>query len=227
MKGKTQVLTIEDLSFNAEFYPRFKTSWLTVYQYAMAMKSGSVFPDVVVGVLNGKMYVVDGWHRIEALKLLGEKYVRAIVKTYNSEAELFADAVRLNAAHGRQLSVQEKARIIDKLKTYNFTLEQISEIIRVPVDKIERFTVKVVTLPNGTKIYMKSIVEQITREKPEIAAEIKQELFNVRNIQTLLTQLKDVLESGVFPIHDEKVKALAVEVYGLLGEILQLKTLSL
>lgn len=224
MKGKVQVVAIKDLVFDSELYPRFKTNWLTVYQYAMAMKSGSVFPPVTVGILNGKKYVVDGWHRIEALKLLGEEYVNAVVKHYESEAELFADAVKLNVTHGRQLSVQEKARIIDRLKEYNFSLEQISEIVRIPVDKIERFTVKVVTLPNGSKMYLKSVVEKAVKDKPELAVGIRQDMFNVRNVQMLLVQLKDLLESDAFPLHDEKVKALAIEVYSLLGEVLQLKT---
>lgn len=217
---RKQTLRIADLVYESEYYPRMKTSWLTAYQYAMAMKSGCVFPRITVGNFKGKFYVVDGWHRIEALKLLGEEYVEATVKNYSSEAEMFADAVRLNTTHGRQLSVQEKARIIDKLKSYNFSLEQISEIVKVPVDKIERFTFKVVVAPNGSKVYLKSIVEKLG-EKEVVGVE--QERFNVRNVQNLLNQLLDLLRNGLFPFEDGAVRELAVEVYSLLREGLKLE----
>ena len=221
---KHSVVKISDLTFDRELYPRVKTSWLTAYQYAQAMKSGSVFPPIVAGKFKGKLYVVDGWHRVEAVRLLGEEYIEAIVKSYDSEAELFADAVRCNSVHGRQLSVQEKARIIDKLQSYNFTLEQISEIVKVPVDQIARFSCKVVVTPSGQKIYLKSVVENAvkTEEKPLTAVE--QDKFNVRTVESLLQQILDLLRSGLFPFADEKIRALAVEVYSLLGEGLQLKT---
>lgn len=219
-----QVLAIKDLVFDSNLYPRIKTNWLTVYQYGMAMRSGALFPPITVGTLHDKKYVVDGWHRVEALKLIGEEYVQAVVKNYKNERELFADAVKLNANHGRQLSVQEKARIIDRLLDYNFSLQEISEIVHVPVDHIQRFTLKVVNLPNGSKLYMKSIVENAVKDDLTLAQKIKQDIFNVRNVLLLLAQLKELLESGAFPLDNDNIKALAVEVYTLLGEILQVKT---
>ena len=218
---KIKVLKISKLILDSNIYPRFKTSWLTAYQYAMAMKSGSVFPEVIVGRLKGKFILVDGWHRIEALKLLGEEYVRAIVKDYDSEAELFADAVRFNVTHGRQLSVQEKARIIDKLESYNFTLEEISEIVRVPVDKIKRFKFKVVTAPNGSKIYLKSMTEKALTDK-DLAVKVNQELLSVRDLESLLKQLIEVLKCGVIRFDKGNLRGLAVEAYSLLGEALKL-----
>lgn len=223
MRGKIHVLKIKDLIFDLNFYPRFKTNWLTAYQYAMAMKAGSVFPPITVGVYKGKHYVIDGWHRVEALKTLGEEFVQAVIKKYPSEAEMFAESVRLNASHGLQLTPREKARIIDRLESYHFGLEQISEIVKVPVDKIARFKTKVVVGPNGQKIYIKSVVERAVKGDEKLALKVNQDSFNVRDVTFLLKQLLELLRSGVFPFDDPKVQELAMEVYSLLGEGLKLK----
>ncbi|MEM2351944.1 MAG: ParB N-terminal domain-containing protein [Thermoproteota archaeon] len=222
-----RVVNIDELVLDDSVYPRFKTSWLTVYQYAMAMKAGSVFPPVVVGVFDGKMYLVDGWHRVEALKMLGERYVQAQIKEYRDVRGMFADAVRLNIAHGRPLSVHEKVRIIDKLEDLGFTPKEISEITRIPVDKIERFKIRVVRTVDGRKIYLKSIIEKAlggeTVEKFNAAPEVNQGVFNVRDVTTLLEQLAELLRSGLFPMENDRVRELAVEVYQLLAETLGVK----
>ena len=216
------VLKISDLVFDLNLYPRLKTGWLTAYQYAMAMKAGSRFPPVVVGRFKGKLYLLDGWHRVEALKLLGEEYVDADIRDYKSYRLMFADAVRLNATHGRPLSVQEKARIIDKLEELKFTPKEISEIIKVPVDKIARFKFKVVTAPNGRKIYLKSVVEKTVKDENAIA-KINQDKFNVRNVQQLLEQLIVLLKAEPAIFEDEKVLELALQLYEVLAERLKLK----
>lgn len=91
---KEELVKIVDLVFDSELYPRMKVAWFTAYSYAQAMRSGKEFPPIIVGVLKGKRYVVDGWHRVEARKLLKEEYIQGMVQNYASEKLLFEDAVR-------------------------------------------------------------------------------------------------------------------------------------
>jgi len=220
---KRKLLKISELKFDEDIYPRVKRNWLTAYSYSQAMKVGDVFPPIHVGIFQGEKYVVDGWHRVEACKLLGIENVEALVKNYKSKREMFADAVRFNAKHGRPLSVQEKVRIIHKLEELKFTLKEISQIVKVPLDKIERFKVRVVRGVNGKPIYLKSIVAKAkATEKAKVA--VDQTLLSVRDVYSLLEQLIELLESGALSFReDEKLRGLAVRVYGLLGEQLELK----
>ena len=211
-----KLLKIVDLVCEEKLYPRIKLGWLTAYQYSQAMKSGSEFPAIVVGSFEGKMYVVDGWHRIEAKKLLKEEYIQATVKTYESFKDMFIDAVKLNATHGRPLSVQEKVRIVELLKQYGIEKEQITEIVKIPFDKIERFSERAIVKPNGTVEYLKSVTAKSGVEDAE------QDSFNVRSVESLLVQLAELLKSDSFAFA-EKVQGLATEVYSLLGEKLKLK----
>jgi len=216
--SKTQkLLKISDLTLDLDLYPRIKTAWLTVYQYAEAMKAGSVFPAVTVGKLKGKLFLVDGWHRVEARKLLKEEYIEAIVKQYEGKREMFVDAVRLNSVHGRRLSVQEMVRIMYKLEKWHFEPEKIAEIIKVPVDKIEMFRVRTIIGPNGKPLFLKAITA-----KAGIDQSVNQGLFNVSSVANLLEQLVLMLENEMLVLDDEKVKELAIKVYSLLQERLGL-----
>lgn len=219
---KTQVLKIAGLKFDPELYPRLKVGWLTAYQYAQAMKAGSVFPPIVAGRFSGQLYVVDGWHRVEAKKILGEEYVEGVVKEYKSREDMFVEAIKLNVSHGRPLSVQEKVRLIKKLEDLNFSLEQISKIVLVPVERVEVFKARAIVGPNGKPIYIKSAVARAV-ETPEEAAGVDMSRFSVRNVADLLEQLIELLESDVYPFDNKRVKELTVRLFSLLQDKLELK----
>lgn len=215
---KQELVKISGLVFDEKLYPRTKIAWMTAYTYAQAMRAGREFPPINVGNLKEKQYVVDGWHRVEARKMLKEDYVQANVKGYASRRDLFADSVRFNNAHGKPLNVQEKTRIVDLLKGMKFELKEISELTMIPLDKMTLFDNRVLTLPNGSKIYLKSMSARSV-ESPE---EVNQSSFTVRNVEALLKQTIEVFGHMAIPLEDQKVKELAVHLYEVLGSVLQL-----
>lgn len=223
-----KLVRIDALVFDWELYPRLKVGWFTAYQYAQAMKAGSEFPPILVGTLpgEGRLYVVDGWHRIEARKLLREEYVETTIRKFDSKREMFVEAVRRNNVHGRPLSVQEKVRLINKLKEMEFRREEISELVKVPIDKLERFSVRTIIGPNGKPVYLKSVVAKIDVTE-KVLLDINMDSFNVRNIKHLLTQFVELLESGAYQkaLDDEGTKELTVRAYALLGEVLELTSM--
>ena len=218
---KTTLMKISELTIDSELYPRIKSGWLTAYQYAQAMKANSVFPPITVGIYRQKKYVVDGVHRIEAKKMLKEEYIDAIVKTYKSEREMFVDAVKLNSAHGRQLSVQEKVRIIDKLKNMRFKLQEISELIKVPIDKIGLLQQRIITGPKGETIYLKSVLTNIDTQAGTLQT-VDQSSFNVASVTALLTQMIELLESEVYSIEQPQIKEMSIHLFQLLQQKLGL-----
>jgi len=221
LKFKVQVFRIDELILDSKLYPRMKVGFLTAYQYSQAMKAGAVFPPILVGLYKGKKYVVDGWHRIEAKKLLGEDYIQGIAKKYDSWKEMFVEAVKLNSKHGRPLSVQEKAKIIHRLSEMGFKPEEISEIVHVPVDRIERFKARVIIGPNGQPIYLKSTLVKANVSETE-ALSVDQDKLVGASVESLMEQLIELLEADVVPMDDDKVKELMVRLYSLLGERLKL-----
>lgn len=203
-------------------YPRIKEQWQTYYKYAQAMKVGDIFPPIMVGNYDGKLYVVDGWHRIRAKQLLKEKHIQAIIKKYKNSQDIFLDAIKYNISHGQPLSTQEKVRLVYKLGEMDFELEQISKIVKIPTDKIELFRDRTVIGPNGQPKYLKSVV---ARSKPDekTALAVDQDILGARTSTNLLEQVIELIESNVLNLGDESVKGLAIKLYGLLQERLELK----
>jgi hypothetical protein len=217
---KKKIFKIDELTFDNEIYPRMDIGWQTAYQYSQAMKVGDVFPPIFIGLFEGKYYVVDGWHRVKAKKLLYEQYIDAVVKKYENFADMFLDAVKYNVSHGKQLSTQEKVRIIHKFELMHFKLEQISKIIKVPLDKIELFQARTIMGPNGVPIYLKSVVARAEPNEKAIM-EVDMSKLSTRTVAALFEQLIEIIRSGIFSVEDEKTKSLAIELYGLLHEILE------
>jgi len=220
-----KLVKISELIFDMELYPRLKVGWLTAYQYSQAMKSGSEFPPIVVGLFKRKMYVVDGWHRIEATKLMKEEYIEAHIHKYTDKQAMFLEAVRRNISHGRPISVQEKVRLIEKLKGMDFTLVKISEIIKVPMNKIELLASRTIIAPNGKSVHLKSVIAKISGDKKDLLA-IDMSKFSVRDVRSLLEQVVELLRHNLFPLDDDEIKELAVELHRLLETKLQLVVVS-
>lgn len=61
-------------------------------------------PPVVVVRLNGVLYIVDGYHRVEAARRSGRTEIRAVVLEDMEEVEALRLAIRLNLPHGLRLT---------------------------------------------------------------------------------------------------------------------------
>lgn len=218
---KSKILKISELVFDKELYPRMDIGWQTAYKYSQEMKAGSVFPPITVGLFQGKLYVVDGWHRIRAKELLKEDHIQGTVKDYENYNDMFLDSIKLNISHGQPFSPQDKVRVIYKLESMNIELDKISKIVLVPLNKLELFRSRTVIGPAGKPIFLKSIV---AKAKPDLKAitEVNMGSLSVRNIAGLLEQLIELIRSGVFTVEDKNVKSLSVELLGLLQEKLNL-----
>ena len=62
------------------------------------------FPEIHLGLINGELIVVDGYHRLEASKRLGLETIRAYITEYSKIEGLQKDAINENINHGQRLS---------------------------------------------------------------------------------------------------------------------------
>ena len=154
-KARVSVEKIRDLVLDWRLYPRKQVDQVVVENYARALRAGANFPYIKVGVLDGKKIIVDGVHRIRSRELLKIDYVDCAILHFQSESELFAEAVRLNSSHGKGFSEVELNVNIRRLKRYKFDVNDIVAICHVPASEITRETTRpitTVTLPSGKKI---------------------------------------------------------------------------
>jgi hypothetical protein len=124
-------MKVSKLLLDYDLYPRERIDPYNVNQMVEALKAGLELPPIIVDRKSKR--VVDGFHRVRAhQKLYGaDAEILAEVKDYPSDAVMFADAVRLNAGHGRQLSSYDRARCIAKAESLKIEPEVISSMLNM------------------------------------------------------------------------------------------------
>jgi hypothetical protein len=103
MSGEVE---IPQLALDPEFQMRRKLDAGTVKKYENVYKSGKPMPPVKVARVAGVLVLVDGWHRVEALKRLNVSRVDAEVTEATREQALWM-AARANLEHGLPLKTNE------------------------------------------------------------------------------------------------------------------------
>jgi len=212
-KASVSIEKIDDLVFSWRLYPRMEINQTVVKKYADALQAGSIFPPVKVGVLNGKKIIVDGLHRIRSRQLLKVSYADCASLRFESEAELFAEAVRLNSTHGKGFSEEELKANIKQLKKFKFTVEDIVAFTHVPAAEIyKEFTapIKVVTAPSGRKIHCN--IQKIDCNGQPNARELVQ-------FKNALILIRDVAQKGCIPTDDSFFKELVTQCRLALGKV--------
>lgn len=146
-----KTIAINDIHLDYSLYPRrpqLKSwggdkqapygSWITVHDYFKRMETGAKFPPVVVAPLNGKMVLIDGWHRLQAHKRTKKGLIKAEI-IHVEKSKMFLEAVKRNAVHGRQFTSMEKRNIVVRLKKQQISISEISAIIGIPIGDMSRF----------------------------------------------------------------------------------------
>jgi ParB-like chromosome segregation protein Spo0J len=131
MKYDTSQIVIDDA-----IYPRKEISEFGVTRLIQALLTGAKLPPIIVEA--STLRLVDGRHRLLAHQRLDIKQIEVKEKTYATDADLFADAVRLNTGHGEPLDSYSIKNAIIKLEDYGYSKEKISEVVRLPVARIEK-----------------------------------------------------------------------------------------
>lgn len=82
---------------------------------ASLMETPETWPPIVVARCNGGLFLIDGFHRHEAARHLGLSELAATIYDPREGTDLFNVAFRLNAKHGRPLTLRDR-------KAYALTL---------------------------------------------------------------------------------------------------------
>ena len=130
-------LSIEQIIVDPALYPRERVYAANVMALVHAIEAGETLPPIVVGKRDKAFVLLDGAHRLEAYRVLVRKDVAVIVSGVPPK-EFFAEAVRLNAAHGLRLTEAEKISAADRLQDMGYRDAAISRIVMMPVDPIRK-----------------------------------------------------------------------------------------
>ena len=126
-------LLVEDL----DVYPRESIDSTHVAHIADAIDAGNALPPVIA--CRKSKRIVDGFHRCRGFRrLFGDDYdVDVVWRDYKTEAELFADAMRLNSAHGNNITPHDRTRCILIGERLGIPENEIADALRITVDRLE------------------------------------------------------------------------------------------
>ncbi len=107
-------MSIDTIICDPRCQPRMAMDLELVQEYADAMTSGSAFPPVTVFHDGGAYYLADGFHRIEAARIIGLDTIAAEVKAGTlRDAILYAAGA--NGTHGLRRTNADKRRAVSRL----------------------------------------------------------------------------------------------------------------
>ena len=83
--------------------------------------------------------IVDGFHRGRAYRrLFGDGYECEVVwRDYASEADLFGDAMRMNSAHGNNITPHDRTRCILIGERLGMDEGDIADALHITIDRLE------------------------------------------------------------------------------------------
>lgn len=119
--------------FREDLYPRFKPNPALIQRYAENIDK---LPPIEV---NQDNILIDGYHRTKGHETAGVLEVPCIVTKTASEMELLMLAVKRNAAHGQQLTQEEKQSYAGKWFG-QLPVDQICDTLSISRDTYERWT---------------------------------------------------------------------------------------
>ncbi len=107
-------IKIADIIIDERFQARVALDTQTVEEYAEAIDGGANLPPIDCVSIDGKPYVVDGFHRLAAHIRAGKAFIDADVMT-GSESTAYSVASSANAEHGLRRTNADKERAVRML----------------------------------------------------------------------------------------------------------------
>ena len=116
-------------------YPRMETDTNHIRYLQIAHEGGAKLPPIVVD--KKSLRIVDGIHRTKMYRRIDKNMeIEVIEKDYKSDVEMFADAIRLNAHHGRNLSPFDRTHCILRAEELGLTVEETAAALSMTVEAV-------------------------------------------------------------------------------------------
>lgn len=193
MAEKRSHIPIPALVLDFNIYPRHRVDPYHVRGMVDTLRAGGDLPPIRVD--RASMRVVDGFHRVEAYRRAGGEAAKVpvLLVTYHSEAEVLADAVSLNVAHGRSLTTQDKVRCILLLEKQGLEEGRVAQLLNLTPDRITALKAEKVATCQEESVALKHTAAHMAGEEltpGQVAYNLKaggmHQLFYVNQVVAML-----------------------------------------
>jgi ParB-like chromosome segregation protein Spo0J len=194
-------IALNKIVLDEAIYPRSGVSEFNVGRLISAIKTGVKLPPLIVEASTFRL--VDGRHRYEAFKRQEIAKVSVEQKVYSTEADLFADAVRYNIGHGEPLDQYSVRSAIVRLEKYGYSRERISDVVRLPVDALEKIERGLAANESGEPIALKGGLNHMAGSVLNPAQLEVNRHYSGAKASFHARQLGDLLQNDMWPMRSE------------------------
>ena len=147
----TQLIKISEIEKRKELMPRQGVSQQVVDDYRASIE---FLPPIILGIDDGQLVLLDGWHRLQAYEEEGLEEIPAIINDKIEPADFYFESAKFNKAHGRRLTAAEKRTV-----SRNLFLEE------------NRSVAEIADATGISERHVRRLVESFNEAKKELAIE--------------------------------------------------------
>jgi len=204
-------VNLNDIRIDGGTQSRTVIDQALVYQYIECMKEGDEFPPMDTVFDGATHWLVDGFHRYHAYKLIGMKQADVNYKPgTQSEAQIISFGV--NGKHGKPRTIEDKRNAVQMALAHpdlkDATLYEIAKICRVSQPFVAG-----VKDPSKKQKQKQDKEKSIIKKAEELKSEIEnQKITNQISSENTTGRESPNLDSGATPDEDElKANELAMQ----------------
>lgn len=203
-------------------YPRHQIDAHHVGEIREAMRSGVTMPPIITDKKSKR--AVDGFHRIRAE--LAENGPDAMIaveeRTYKTDADIFLDAMRLNAAHGRRMSPYDRTHAILIADELGIDETAIAGALSLTIEKVTGARIsKTALVGNGkaTRTAIKRTISHMAGKKLNKRQEEANRRLGGMNQLFYVNQVIELLEAKLLETENEDLMNRLAVLGGLIDEV--------
>lgn len=213
-------IKLDELIIDYDIYPRAQIDTTHANYMAEAERGGATLPAMVVCKKTHR--IVDGVHRhkVYMMRYGPQHVVEVIEKTYKNEQELFLDAMRLNAGHGRSLSRFDRVHCMILAEKLSLTEEAAAAALSMPLQIYKQLRVERVAETELTPaIPLKQTIKHMHGRvlTPE-QAKANEELSGMNQV-FYVNQLITLIENDLLDLGNERLIQRLQHLKGLLRRV--------
>jgi len=225
-------ININSLILDYSLYPRTKIDDQHVSYMLEVLKTNMELPPIVVD--KKSLRIIDGFHRYTARRRFHKLnkdndsliFIDAIMKSYKSEAEMFADAMRLNSSHGRMLTQYDRAHCIIKAEELGLTVNVTTEALSITCNKYDELKVghigKLHISPHlaAESIPLKRTIRYKAGKKLTTKQVEVNKMLSGMNQSFYVNQIIMLIESDLLDVNNKNLMERLEKLSGLLEKVL-------
>ena len=211
MTETTTKIKIAELIEDFDLYPRSNIDSAHVANLAHALEAGEELPAIIIDERSKR--IIDGFHRRRALlRILGDQAeIEVEARKYPSEKDMYIDAMRHNARHGKAITGSEQTGAILKAQRLHVSVDMIASSLGLTQERVQTIiqtkvgTIRYARGPANEKIALKRSVhhlKSLTREQADAM-----DMFPGQPQVLLLRQLNKLIETDCIETENSQVIA--------------------